>query len=119
MRWGERFFLRFEGHTLLTTDRMGKTIQIIALFVSDEAKPNLVIAYVFFPLFRLRSCLDSVTVSPTVAVMQWRNEIEAHTDGLKVLVWHGSSRQSDTTLLEKYDVVRQRHDYANCHLRML
>lgn len=26
--------------------RMGKTIQIIALFVSDNAKPNLVVAYV-------------------------------------------------------------------------
>ncbi|KAG5639348.1 hypothetical protein H0H81_004069 [Sphagnurus paluster] len=44
-------------------------------------------------------------MGPTVAVMQWRNEIEAHTDGLKVLVWHGSSRESDTKELQKYDVV--------------
>jgi len=43
--------------------------------------------------------------SPTVAVMQWRNELNAHTDGLKVLVWHGSSRESDVQALKKYDVV--------------
>lgn len=99
---------------------MGKTIQIIALFVSDEAKPNLVIAYVFLSLaFIFVPFIDNVTFSPTVAVMQWRNEIRAHTDGLKVLVWHGSSRESDTTLLKEYDVVRQYHDHANCHLRML
>ena len=44
--------------------------------------------------------------SPTVAVMQWRNEIAAHTEGLKVLVWHGGSRISDVEELKKYDVVR-------------
>lgn len=38
--------------------------------------------------------------------MQWRNEIEAHTDGMKVLVWHGASRESDIDELQKYDVVR-------------
>ena len=43
--------------------------------------------------------------SPTVAIMQWKNEINAHTDGLKVLVWHGSSRESDIQALKKYDVV--------------
>lgn len=43
--------------------------------------------------------------SPTVAIMQWRNEIAAHTDGLKVLVWHGASRGSDAKEMEKYDVV--------------
>jgi SNF2 family DNA or RNA helicase len=39
--------------------------------------------------------------------MQWRNEIEAHTDGMKVLVWHGSSRELDTQQLKKNDVVRE------------
>jgi DNA repair protein RAD16 len=43
--------------------------------------------------------------SPTVAIMQWKNEINAHTDGLKVLVWHGGSRESDIEVLKKYDVV--------------
>ncbi|KAG6904249.1 hypothetical protein DXG01_011475, partial [Tephrocybe rancida] len=66
--------------------RMGKIIQIISLLVSDNIKPNLVVA-------------------PTVAVMQWRNEIETHTDGLKVLVWHGSSRETNHNELKKYDVV--------------
>ncbi|KAF9449564.1 hypothetical protein P691DRAFT_812231 [Macrolepiota fuliginosa MF-IS2] len=65
---------------------MGKTIQIIALLVSNRQQPNLVIA-------------------PTVAIMQWRNEIEAHTDGMRVLVWHGASRESSTKELKKYDVV--------------
>ena len=37
--------------------------------------------------------------------MQWRNEIAAHTDDMKVLVWHGSGRESDTKQLIKYDVV--------------
>ncbi|KAJ7179601.1 P-loop containing nucleoside triphosphate hydrolase protein [Mycena filopes] len=62
------------------------TIQIIALFVSDAVKPNLVVA-------------------PTVAIMQWRNEIAAHTDGLRVLIWHGAGRESNPGELEKYDVV--------------
>jgi DNA repair protein RAD16 len=38
--------------------------------------------------------------------MQWRNELDAHTDGLKVLVWHGGSRESNIEVLMKYDVVR-------------
>lgn len=37
--------------------------------------------------------------------MQWRNEIAAHTDGLKVLVWHGGSRESDINVLRKFDVI--------------
>ena len=45
--------------------------------------------------------------SPTVAVMQWRNEIETHTNGMKVLVWHGASRVMDHNELKQYDVVRR------------
>lgn len=37
--------------------------------------------------------------------MQWKNEIEAHSDGLDVLVWHGASRDNDAKVLKKYDVV--------------
>ena len=38
--------------------------------------------------------------------MQWRNEIETHTDNLlKTLVWHGASRESSIKELKKYDVV--------------
>ncbi|KJA21693.1 hypothetical protein HYPSUDRAFT_41836 [Hypholoma sublateritium FD-334 SS-4] len=76
----------WHGGMLADEMGMGKTIQIIALLVSDGAKPNLVVA-------------------PTVAIMQWRNEIAAHTDGLKVLVWHGGSRESDISVLKKFDVV--------------
>ncbi|KAG6864388.1 hypothetical protein C0991_009993 [Blastosporella zonata] len=76
----------WHGGMLADEMGMGKTIQIISLLVSDNVKPNLVVA-------------------PTVAVMQWRNEIETHTDGLKVLVWHGSSRETNHNELKKYDVV--------------
>ncbi|EAU80544.2 DNA repair protein rad16 [Coprinopsis cinerea okayama7 len=44
-------------------------------------------------------------MGPTVAIMQWRNEIAAHTEGVKVLVWHGASRESDAAQLKKFDVV--------------
>ncbi|KAF8211650.1 SNF2 family N-terminal domain-containing protein [Mycena galopus ATCC 62051] len=76
----------WNGGMLADEMGMGKTIQIIALFVSDNIKPNLVVA-------------------PTVAIMQWKNEIAAHTEGLKVLVWHGSGRETNPDELKKYDVV--------------
>ncbi|EIW62201.1 uncharacterized protein TRAVEDRAFT_144646 [Trametes versicolor FP-101664 SS1] len=78
----------WSGGMLADEMGMGKTIQMISLMVSDHgAKPNLVIA-------------------PTVAIMQWRNEIELHTDNmLKTLVWHGASRESSISELKKYDVV--------------
>ncbi len=37
--------------------------------------------------------------------MQWRNEIETHTAGMDVLVWHGTSRITDPEELKMYDVV--------------
>ncbi|KAJ7058053.1 SNF2 family N-terminal domain-containing protein [Mycena amicta] len=76
----------WNGGMLADEMGMGKTIQMIALFVSDGAKPNLVVA-------------------PTVAIMQWKNEILAHTNGLDVLVWHGAARQSNPEELKKFDVV--------------
>ncbi|CAL1703495.1 unnamed protein product [Somion occarium] len=77
----------WSGGLLADEMGMGKTIQMIALLCNDKgAKPNLVVA-------------------PTVAVMQWKNEIEAHSEGMKVLVWHGASRESDVKELKKYDVV--------------
>jgi DNA repair protein RAD16 len=65
---------------------MGKTIQTIALFVVDRKKPNLVVA-------------------PTVAIMQWKNEIETFTHGFKVMIWHGAKREQDIQELKKHDVV--------------
>ncbi|KAF9268324.1 hypothetical protein L218DRAFT_995053 [Marasmius fiardii PR-910] len=77
----------WHGGMLADEMGMGKTIQILSLLVSDRKKPNLVVA-------------------PTVAIMQWRNEIEAHTEpNLKVLIWHGASRETDVKELQKYDVV--------------
>ncbi|ODQ78737.1 hypothetical protein BABINDRAFT_14364 [Babjeviella inositovora NRRL Y-12698] len=78
----------YQGGILADEMGMGKTIQTIALFMNDRAKrPNLVIA-------------------PTVALMQWKSEIEAHTGGtMTVGVFHGANRTSDPAALEKFDVV--------------
>ena len=37
--------------------------------------------------------------------MQWRNEIEKYTEGFKVAIWHGASRETDQKALQKNDVV--------------
>lgn len=79
----------FGGGILADEMGMGKTIQTIALFMSDKQKtPNLV-------------------VGPTVALMQWKNEIEKHTvpGSLKVLLYHGANRATDVDELMKYDVI--------------
>lgn len=79
----------FAGGVLADEMGMGKTIQTIALFMHDLTKrPNLV-------------------VGPTVALMQWKNEIEAHTEEgkLKVLLFHGANRSTDIEELLKYDVI--------------
>ncbi|GAN01187.1 DNA repair protein RAD16 [Mucor ambiguus] len=77
----------FKGGILADEMGMGKTIQTIALLLSDKKKPNLVIA-------------------PTVAIMQWREEILKHTDNaLSVHVFHGSNRTKKQSDLEKFDVV--------------
>lgn len=79
----------FKGGVLADEMGMGKTIQTIGLFTSDLLKrPNLV-------------------VGPTVALMQWKNEIEKHTEPgtLKVLVFHGANRATSAANLEEYDVI--------------
>lgn len=79
----------FGGGVLADEMGMGKTIQTIALMMMDRTKrPNLV-------------------VGPTVALMQWKNEIEKHTDPglLKVLLFHGANRENSVEELEKYDVI--------------
>ncbi|CAE6404314.1 unnamed protein product [Rhizoctonia solani] len=76
----------WSGGMLADEMGMGKTIQTLALLVSDRQKPNLVVA-------------------PTVAIMQWRNEIQAHTEGFKVYMFHGGSREKNIKELAKYDIV--------------
>lgn len=76
----------WKGGILADEMGMGKTIQMISLFLSDRKKPTLVVA-------------------PVVAIMQWRNEIEKYTKNFKVLVWHGATRAQDAKKLASYDVV--------------
>lgn len=79
----------FGGGILADEMGMGKTIQTIALFMTDTKKrPNLV-------------------VGPTVALMQWKHEIEKHTEGevFKVLLFHGANRATTVEELEKYDII--------------
>lgn len=82
---------RYKGGVLADEMGMGKTIQTIALFMSDKREerigPNLVIA-------------------PAVALMQWKNEIESHAGGsLSVLVYHGKTKNVSKDELMDYDVV--------------
>lgn len=78
----------FRGGILADEMGMGKTIQTLSLIMSQiGSKPNLVLA-------------------PTVALMQWKSEIEKYTGGaLKVLVYHGSNRETSVKELAKYDVI--------------
>lgn len=80
----------YKGGILADEMGMGKTIQAIALFLSDKDKktdPILVIA-------------------PTVAVMQWRNEIKQYSsDTFSVLVYHGANRTNDMDEVRKADIV--------------
>ncbi|KAJ2717480.1 DNA repair protein rad16 [Coemansia sp. D1744] len=85
---------QFRGGILADEMGMGKTLQTIALILVNRGRPTLV-------------------VCPTVALLQWKAEIEAATDALSVLVFYGNDRKKlsgdqDTVNaeeLEKYDVV--------------
>ena len=78
----------FKGGILADEMGMGKTIQTIALLMAEpRQKPNLVVA-------------------PTVALLQWRNEIEKHTaNALSVTVFHGANRSGDIKTLKQCDVI--------------
>ncbi|KAI9593637.1 SNF2 family N-terminal domain-containing protein [Syncephalis fuscata] len=77
----------FHGGILADEMGMGKTIQMISLIVSrPRGKPNLIVA-------------------PTVALIQWYNEIKNHTTGLEVLLFHGINRIKDPKVMANYDVV--------------
>eukprot|EP01134_Creolimax_fragrantissima_P003731 CFRG3731T1 len=80
----------FHGGILADEMGMGKTIQTIALLLSDVSpdKQNLIIC-------------------PTVALLQWRNEIVNHVkdNGLSVCVFHGPNRSDSHKNLLAYNVV--------------
>ncbi|KAK9458619.1 SNF2 family N-terminal domain-containing protein [Lipomyces oligophaga] len=78
----------YKGGILADEMGMGKTIQTIALLLSEpRGKPSLV-------------------VMPTVAIMQWKSEIETNSGGkLSTYVYHGASRLEDPKKLKQVDVI--------------
>ena len=80
----------WKGGMLADEMGMGKTIQTIALILSDHDPANK---------------LHTLILAPTVAIMQWRNEFNKFTSGLKVCVWHGGNRTSDAKELLKFDII--------------
>ncbi|KAF7724472.1 DNA repair protein rad16 [Apophysomyces ossiformis] len=77
----------FKGGILADEMGMGKTIQTISLLLSDDQGPSLVIA-------------------PTVAIVQWKREIETHTNNaLKICLFHGAKRPTNVKELLKHDVI--------------
>ncbi|KAJ1898666.1 DNA repair protein rad16 [Kickxella alabastrina] len=84
----------FHGGILADEMGMGKTLQTIALLLVNRGKPTMVIC-------------------PTVALLQWKSEIEAATDALAVFIYYGDERKKlldkngaiNQSELAKYDVV--------------
>ncbi|KAJ2880369.1 DNA repair protein rad16, partial [Coemansia aciculifera] len=84
----------FKGGILADEMGMGKTLQTIALMLVNRGRPTLVIC-------------------PTVALLQWKSEIEAATDALSVFVYYGNERKkmldgqgnANPSEFAKYDVV--------------
>ncbi|KAJ1671886.1 DNA repair protein rad16 [Coemansia sp. RSA 25] len=84
----------FKGGILADEMGMGKTLQTIALMLVNRGTPTLVIC-------------------PTVALLQWKSEIEAATDALSVFVYYGNERKKmldgqgnvKASEFAKYDVV--------------
>ncbi|KAJ2701783.1 DNA repair protein rad16, partial [Coemansia spiralis] len=85
---------QFHGGILADEMGMGKTLQTIALMLINRDKPTLV-------------------VCPTVALLQWKAEIEAATSALSVFVYYGDARKklsaepgtAPPAKLAQYDVV--------------
>ncbi|KAL5034255.1 hypothetical protein BDV3_003821 [Batrachochytrium dendrobatidis] len=80
---------KFAGGILADEMGMGKTIQMISLMVTRRLdKPNLI-------------------VCPTVAIIQWYNEIKNRVapDFFKVLLHHGAKRLVKAEDICKYDIV--------------
>ncbi|KAJ1960834.1 DNA repair protein rad16 [Dipsacomyces acuminosporus] len=84
----------FRGGILADEMGMGKTLQTISLMLVNRGKPTLVIC-------------------PTVALLQWKSEIQAATNALSVLVFYGNERKKlvdakghlKESELDKYDVI--------------
>lgn len=80
----------WHGGMLADEMGMGKTAQTIALILSD---------------YKIGVKQPTLVLAPTVAIIQWKTEIEKFTTGFKILVWHGSNRIESVSEMSKYDVV--------------
>lgn len=79
----------YKGGILADEMGMGKTIQTVALLMNDPP-----------------GCGPSIVVAPTVALIQWKNEIDLHTGGkLKVLIYHGQNRTNKINEILAQDVI--------------
>eukprot|EP00127_Corallochytrium_limacisporum_P005233 Clim_evm50s201 gene=Clim_evmTU50s201 len=93
---------KFRGGILADEMGMGKTIQMISLLLSDEPKRT------------------TLVVCPTVALLQWRSEIENRAPGaLKVMVFHGLNKDKvadqfgdHNVVLTTYGTVEQQFRYS-------
>ncbi|BFZ58946.1 DNA repair protein rad16 [Savitreella phatthalungensis] len=84
----------FRGGILADEMGMGKTIQTVSMLVSDMSRDSS------------KSEAGTLIVAPTVAIMQWKSEIEMYTNNaLKILIYHGQSRETSAKKIREYDIV--------------
>lgn len=84
----------FRGGILADEMGMGKTIQTVAMLVSDTSRN------------KEAGEAGTLVVAPTVALMQWKSEIELYTNNaLTILIYHGSNREQSVAKLKEYDIV--------------
>lgn len=81
----------YNGGVLADEMGMGKTLQTVALFMCDPPDRK-------YP---------SLVIAPTVAMMQWKSEIEAYTGSqLSVFLFYGQkNKAASISQIQKYDVV--------------
>lgn len=84
----------FHGGILADEMGMGKTIQTVAMLVSDTSRD------------KDGGEAGTLIVAPTVALMQWKSEISLYTNNaLSILIYHGTNRETSVKKLKEYDIV--------------